>query len=75
VVPILVQIQWERDKADHLLLDSPWFIARQPRNSRMSVEPIVQCPLACSKCHPPATSDTPEFDAQTLRQKATKRES
>jgi hypothetical protein len=51
VVPILVQVQRQRDRANHLLLDPPWLIASQPRDSRISFEPIVQCPLACSECH------------------------
>jgi hypothetical protein len=44
VVPILVQVQRERDRANHLLLDPPWLIARQPRDSRISFQPNLSTP-------------------------------
>ena len=70
VVPILVQVQRERNRTNHLLLDPPRLAALQPRDSRISFEPIGQCLLTSSERHSPATSDAPEFNAQTLRQKA-----
>src|SRR4029077_8866703 len=42
VAPILGQGERQRNRPDHLLLDPPRLAALQPRDSRISFEPIVQ---------------------------------
>jgi hypothetical protein len=62
VIPVLVQIQGQREIANQMFLDTPWLIAGQPSDSRISFEPIVQNPLACSERHPAPTSHTSQFN-------------
>lgn len=59
VMPVLVEVQRERDRPNQFLLHLPRLIARQPDD-----EPIVQGLFARGESSSASAAHTPQIDAQ-----------
>jgi hypothetical protein len=73
VIPILVQIQRQRNRTNQFFFDAPRLIARQPGDASILIEPFVQDLLTGAERHPDTAADTPKFDAERMRKQTTKR--
>lgn len=75
VIPVLVQIQRQRHRTNQFFFDTPRLPARQPGDASILFEPFVQDLLTGSESHPEPAADTPQFDAERMRQQTSERQS
>jgi hypothetical protein len=73
VMPVLVEVQRERDRPNQFLLHLPRIIARQPGDAGILFEPIVQGLFARGESSSASAAHTPQIDAQETAERQPQR--